>query len=68
MVSISHGSEQRPCSQKCFITSQKVDSEVLKPFLKMDTPDDSCINNDFLITLSKSSDRQIYDLINNNLP
>lgn len=47
MVSISHGSEQRPCSQKCFITSQKVDSEVLKPFLKMDTPDDSCINNDF---------------------
>lgn len=67
MISISHGYEQRPCSQKCFITSQKVDSEALKPFLKMDTPDDSFINNDFLITLSKSSDRRIYDWINNNL-
>lgn len=67
MISISHGYEQRPCSQKCFITSQKVDPETLKQFLKMDTPDDSFINTDFMITLSKSSDRRIYDWINNDL-
>lgn len=67
MISISHGFEPRPCCQKCFITSQKVDLEELKQFLKINTPDDSFINNDFIITLSKSSDKRIYNWINNNL-
>lgn len=67
MISISHGYEQRPCSQKCFITSQKVDLESLKPFLKMDTLDDPFNNCDSIITLSKSSDRRIYNWINENL-
>ena len=35
--------------------------------LKMDTLDDSFINNDFMYTLSQSSDRRIYNWIKNNL-
>lgn len=64
MLSISHGYEQRPCSQKCFITSQNVDLKALKEFLKINTPADSFVNDDFMITVSKSSDRKIYDWIN----
>lgn len=67
MISISHGYELRPCSQKCFITSQKMDSQILKPFLKMDYPDDSFINNVFIKFLPKSADRKIYDLFKDNL-
>lgn len=67
MISISHGSEQRPCFQKCFITSQKIDSKLLKPFLKIDASHNSLINNDFLITLPKSSDKEIYNWINKSL-
>jgi len=65
MISISHGYEQRPCTQKCFISSQKIDLEALKPFLKMDVQEEFFVNNNFITFLTKSSDRKIYDWINN---
>ena len=65
MISISHGYEQRPCTQKCFISSQKLDLEALKPFLKMDVQEEFFVNNNFITFLTKSSDRKIYDWINN---
>lgn len=66
MISISHGSEQRPCSQKCFITSQKIEPETLKPFLKMDNTNMSFINEKYIDFLTQASDREIYDWICDN--
>ena len=64
MISISHGYEQRPCTQKCFISSQKIDLETLKPFLKMDAQEELFVNSNFITFLTKASDRKIYDWIN----
>lgn len=64
MISISHGYEQRPCTQKCFISSQKIDLEALKLFLKMDVQEELFVNSNFITFLTKSSDRKIYDWIN----
>lgn len=64
MISISHGYEQRPCTQKCFISSQKIDLEALKLFLKIDVQEELFVNSNYITFLTKSSDRKIYDWIN----
>ena len=68
MISISHGYEQRPCTQKCFISSQKVELEALKPFLKMEVQEEIFVNSNFIAFLTKSSDRKIYDWISDPDP
>lgn len=67
MISISHGSEQRPCSQKCFITSQKIEPETLKPFLKMDYVNMPFVNDKYINFLTQASDHEIYDWICDNM-
>lgn len=63
MISTSHGFEQRPCVQKCIITSQKLDLDSLRAFLQITSDESKSINKKFISFLDKSSDKNFYDWI-----
>lgn len=65
MISLSHGAEQRPCTQKCILSSKKlnIDSDDLKAFLNLEYHDDATVNTESIKYLAESSDRELYQWI-----
>lgn len=65
MISLSHGAEQRPCTQKCILSSKKlnVDSVDLKVFLNLEYYDDATVNTESIKYLAKLSDQEVYQWI-----
>ena len=67
LISISHGSESNPCTQKCILSTQKVeDHEKLKQFL-CHNDNEKFINNKYIDYLDKELDSQFYKWIKGTL-